>query len=166
MRPGSAPYGRCMRAVLTVVMRVLVVGSVLAAAPAAGLFGVAAVELRHGPSAPGYTALAHAVEFTIATAALVAAAAAVAAWRGQRSLRTRGFVLLLSSGFTGVIAASAVTIGRTMATFHPTEQPAGLNSLILALEGVGHQLLAVPVVLSVGALLVWASALRRRPVAA
>lgn len=67
------------------------------------------------------------------------------------AVQVPGAVLALSAGITAVIALGMTLLGKTLAETGTADQAPDLNSLILALWGVGESLWPVPAVLVVGA---------------
>jgi hypothetical protein len=134
-----------------VTFRILLVFAVVAGAVDALLFALAIGNLAQGPSPLGYDFLASANR----AAALVATAAAAAAI--SKSFATpRAIVvsvqLLLAGGIAAGIAGGLYALGAGLAGFAPEAQPIELNSLLLAVQGTGYDLGAVPMVLVVAAI--------------
>jgi hypothetical protein len=117
-------------------------------------YGLAAVALQHGPDARGYEFLLTANTVAPVTAAVAAAAQVVLALRGAPRIRERVLALVLLAVTTTVPIVAMLLLGRTLATLQPLAQPDAVNSLVLAMWGVGRQLLVVPLAFGVAALLV------------
>jgi hypothetical protein len=133
-----------------VTSRILLVFALVAGVVDALLFAIAIGNLTQGPSPLGYDFLASANH----AAALVAAAAAAAAI--SKSFATAratvaSFQLLLAGGITAGIASGLYALGAALVSYAPEAQPIELNSLLLAVQGTGYDLGAVPIVLLVAA---------------
>ena len=123
----------------------------------AGLGGVAVAlclalalsALSGGPSRTGYDLLAIAMQ----ALPYLAAVAAMTVIVGSTGTRVRFAVggLALASGVLGSVAAGLVGLGSTLAGIEPRNQPVEVNSLLLAVWGVGGQVAPAALVLAGGA---------------
>lgn len=134
-----------------VTFRILLILAVVAGVIDALLFAIAILNLANGPSPLGYDFLAAANR-----AAPFVAAAAAAATISRSFVTPRAtvatFQLLLASVITAGIAGGLYALGANLVGVSPKAQPIELNSLLLAVQGTGHDLGTVPVVLLVAAL--------------
>ena len=62
--------------------------------------------------------------------------------------------LALASGIVAGAAGGLSILGSTLSNFQPLEQPAELNSLLLAIWGSGMEILPAAVILAIGAALI------------
>lgn len=144
------------------VFRILLAVSVLGVIAVAVTLGLALSALSTGPTIGGYDLLAVAIQALPYLAAIVVLTVAV----GSIGSRVRFAVggLALAAGVVGGVALGLVGIGSTMKGIDPLHQPPALNSLVLAVYGVGTQIVPVALVLAVGAAVLAASKLIARRV--
>lgn len=129
------------------VPRVLIAIAAAAAIVDAALYGTALAQLQNGPDAVGYDLLAWANKLASIVAILAVAVVAARAFAGGRIL-VPSMMLLLSSGLTGAVALGLFALGRALLRY---EMPQQLQSLLLAVQGTGQDLAAVPMFLVAGA---------------
>jgi hypothetical protein len=141
--------------------RSLVVVAILGAAVDDVLFAVALLHLATGPSNSAFGLLNIAVHGAIIETVVVAVASVVAAFLHDSRGTVHGFVMLLTSGFTGGIALGLFWTGSVLAGIDSATQPVRLNSMIYAIWGVGSQLWPIPIILAATAGIVWVSPVLR-----
>ncbi len=132
------------------VFRIMFAVSVLGGIAVAVILGLALAALSTGPTIGGYDLLAVAIEALPYLAAVVVLTVIL----GSIGTRVRFAIggLALASVIVGGVALGLVGIGSTMKGIDPLHQPPALNSMVLAVYGVGTQIAPVALVLAAGAL--------------
>jgi hypothetical protein len=127
---------------------ILLALSVLGGLAIAVSMGFALAALSDGPSANGYSLLLTAM----ALLPYLAVAIVLTVIIGSIGTRLRFAIggLALASGVVAGIAAGLVALGSTLDRIDPLRQPPALNSMILAMRGVGEQLIPDALILSIG----------------
>jgi hypothetical protein len=134
---------------LRLVVRILLAASVLTGLAVAVYLGLAFSALSSGPTAHGYDLLAFAIQALPYLAAVVVLTVAI----GSIGARVRFAIggLALASGVVGGVAVGLALMGLTLAHIDSRNQPPELNSLVLAMYGVGVQMAPAALVLLIGA---------------
>ena len=136
------------------------------------VYSLAVASLLGGASVAGFDSLALANHLAAVVAAL-AALSVIARTVGAKRVTVPAFSLLLASGITGLIAVGLYAIGKTLFPISnqtvidnggniPGSAALQLNSLLSGVMGSGYDLAPAPVVLAIGALVVWGVAGLRR----
>jgi hypothetical protein len=142
--------------------RLLLAVTVLGGLAVAIGFAIAFSALSDGPDRTGYDILGAAVAALPYLASVVVATVMVGSIGGRVRFAIGG--LALASGMVAGIAAGLVTLGSTLVRIEPRSQPVELNSLLLAVWGVGTQITPVAIVLVVGAVALAAATMITRRV--
>jgi hypothetical protein len=131
------------------VFRILFALATLGGLALAVCLGIAFSALHGGPNPGGYGLLATAIEALPYLAAVVSLTVIV----GSIGTRVRFAVggLALASGIVGGVAAGLVGLGSTLDRMDPLHQPPAVNSLILAVWGVGSEIVPAALVLALAA---------------
>jgi len=153
------------RSLVTIVLMV----AILAGAVNVAGYIYAFANLEDGPSPSGWDALAFSNHLAPVVAGLAALAVIVRSFMSGRVLAP-SLGLLLASGVTALIAGGLYLLGHTMVAisndtvldWSTPSRELDLNSLLLGVQGSGYDLVPVPLVLLVAALIVLAVARVRR----
>lgn len=146
----------------------LVIAAIVGFIIDASVYAAAVASLLDGTSVAGFDSLALANHLAAVVAALAALAVVVRTF-GAKRVTVPAFSLLLASGITALIAGGLYGIGATLFPISnqtvidkggnvPGSAALELNSLLSGVMGSGYDLAPVPVVLAIGALLVWGAA--------
>lgn len=130
------------------VFRILLAVSVLGGLAFAVCLGLALSTLSTGPSANGYGLLLVAMTSLFYLVVVVVLTVIVGAIGTRVRFAVGG--LALASGVVGGVAAGLYALG-SLSTIEPRDQPIELNSLLLAVQGVGTQIAPDALVLAGGA---------------
>lgn len=128
---------------------ILLAASTVGGIAVAVSLGFALSSLSGGPNAAGYDLLLVAMQSLPYLAAIVVLTVVVASVGPRVRFAVGG--LALASGVVGGVGAGLAALGSTLASIEPRSQPIELNSLLLAVWGVGTQLAPVALVLAAGA---------------
>lgn len=126
------------------------------------LYVVAAILLRSGPSQEGYDVLLVANRLAVLTAAFAAALQVLAALAGAPGTRERTLVSALLAVTTAAPVAAVGLLGSQLVGMLPAGQPVALDSMLLAMVGVGQDVAPVPAVFAAAAVMLAVTAWRRR----
>lgn len=127
----------------------------------ASAYVIAGVLLHDGPTVPGYDVLMVATDLAITTAAFAAMVQVLLALADAPANRARATAAGLLAATTAVPVVALVSLGAMLSTLEPLAQPTAVNSLVLAMWGVGKQLVPVPVGFAAAAVLIAAAPILR-----